>query len=123
MGAPAPSPSGRWWALARIGKRVPPPFEQRQRIGGEGAEVVGQRRGGDRRLEDCAQTDQALEPRCGGDLGILKHLEAARRGRLSESSADKLSPAFLSLAVIALKALGARAAPARSRASLSGSGA
>ena len=74
--------SGRWPPsrsdLAQISERVPAPGEQRQRIAREGAEVVGQRRRGDRTRCDGLKADQALEADCRGDLGIVDGLEAAR---------------------------------------------
>src|SRR5271170_7449260 len=66
------------WSSARIGERVPTPCEQRQRIAREGAEVVGQRRRGDRARCDGLKADQALEADRRGDLGIVDGLEAAR---------------------------------------------
>src|SRR5271165_6455665 len=65
--------------LSRIAQRVPAPREQRQRIGGEGAEVVDERRLRDRRLGDGAQADESLEPRRGHYLRVGDVLEATRR--------------------------------------------
>src|SRR5579871_5886852 len=63
---------------SRCGERVPAPGEQRQRVAGDGAEVLGQRRRGDGARSDGPQADQVLEPDRGGDFGVVNGLESAR---------------------------------------------
>ena len=65
--------------LPRIAKRVPAPLEQRQRIGGESAEIVDERCRSDLSLPDRAQADEGLEPHRRGYLRVADILEAARR--------------------------------------------
>src|SRR5574337_985116 len=66
-------------ASAGIGERVPAPFEQRQGIGREGAEIVDQPGRGDARLNGRAPADEIFQALGEGDLRVVDALEAARR--------------------------------------------